>query len=457
MATRSGASIGILISLAIFTLLSLVLFVLTVVFAAKAQSLGRDLRGAQSDLSAAVRPEERDDRWEELKREAGSSGTGVVRHLDQNTRRLNTLLGAAPKDSAATIEERLTKRFGADAGTMARVVDRLEGEVGSLTQQLDEANRAKAAAQADLQNSIDRMDQMRADNEATVAALTAEIDRTKQAVDDYRSDVQVTKDDYQASLASSRSEGEERAADLQTSLSEARDQVLLLQEQLDRCRGVTRETSLRPIDEATLVDGAIVAVDPSTGEVSINRGRRNHIVLGMTFEVYTKGTVIQPDAQGEYPQGKAAIEVIRVEDGTSRARIIRSRKGNPVISSDVLVNPVYDPNKTYRFCVYGNFDTDHDGVATAAETDAIRRAIEDWGGVVSDTIGGDTDFLVLGASPILPPEPKIDDPVEVIDRYLRLKRVAERYDELFLTAVQAGIPVLNQSRFFTLTGLIGQR
>ena len=36
----------------------------------------------------------------------------------------------------------------------------------------------------------------------------------------------------------------------------------------------------------------------------------------MTFEVYTNGTVIKPDAQGEYPAGKAASEVIRVEDGT---------------------------------------------------------------------------------------------------------------------------------------------
>lgn len=457
MARSTGASIGILISLAIFTLLSLVLFVLTVVFAAKAQSLGRELRAAQTDLSAAVRPEEKDDRWEELKREAQSSGSGVVRYLDQNTRRLNTMLGAAPKDTPAIIEERLASRFGAEAGTMARVVDQLEGQVASLTQQLDEANRARAAAQADLQNSIDRMEQLRGENAATVAALTAEIDRTKQAVEDYRSDVQVTKDDYASSIASARSEGEQRAAELQTSLSEARDQVLLLQEQLDRCRGETRATALAPADEATIFDGAIVAIDAVSGEVAINRGARNHIVLGMTFEVYTGGTVIRPDDNGEYPTGKAAIEVIRVEEGTARARIIRERKGNPIIAGDVIVNPVYDPSKTYRFCVYGNFDTDNDGVATAAEADAIKRTIADWGGEVSAQIGGDTDFLVLGKPPYLPPEPKIDDPVEVIDRYLNLKRMAERYDELFQTAVQAGIPVLNQSRFETLTGLTGAR
>ncbi len=457
MATRSGASIGILISLAIFTLLSLVLFVLTVVFAAKAQSLGREFRGAQGDLAAAVRPEERDDRWEELKRDAQSSGSGVVRYLDQNNRRLNMLLGAAPKDTPSAIEERLTAQFGADAGSMSRVVDQLQGQVASLTQQLDEANRAKSAAQADLQNTVDRMEQIRTESDATVAALTAQIDQTKEAVENYRADVQETKDGYQSSLASARSEGESKAAELQAALSEAKDQALLLQEQLDRCRGETRETSLRPVDEATLVDGAVVAVDPISGEVSIDRGRRNHIVLGMTFEVYTKGTVIRPDANGNYPSGKASIEVIRVEDGTSRARIIRGRRGNPVIESDVLVNPVYDPSKKYRFCVYGNFDTNNDGTATAAETDEIRRAIVDWGGTVSDDIGGDTDFLVLGRPPILPPEPKIDDPIEVIDRYLRLKRVSERYDELFQTAVQAGIPVLDQNRFFTLTGLTGQR
>ena len=35
-----------------------------------------------------------------------------------------------------------------------------------------------------------------------------------------------------------------------------------------------------------------------------------------------------------------------------------------MVSGDVIANAVYDPKKSYRFVVFGAFDTDGDGVAT---------------------------------------------------------------------------------------------
>ena len=111
----------------------------------------------------------------------------------------------------------------------------------------------------------------------------------------------------------------------------------------------------------------------------------------------------------------------------------------------------------YSFTVFGNFDTNQDGTATAQEIHDIRAIINAWGGETSEDLQGDTDFLVLGERPILPPQPSADAPIEVIQRYLQLQRAVQKYDELFETARDTGIPVLNQNRLYTLTGLYARR
>jgi hypothetical protein len=173
----------------------------------------------------------------------------------------------------------------------------------------------------------------------------------------------------------------------------------------------------------------------------------------MTFAVYTEPTDIRPDADtGNYPEGKASLEVIRIDENTATARILRERRGNPVVRGDVVANAVYDPRKTYKFLVYGNFDADGDGRATFEEQTQIRARIEAWGGKVQSELTGDTDFLVLGERPVLPPEPAGNAPIEAINFYISLRRQAQRYDELFEKAQATSIPVLNQNRLYTLTG-----
>jgi hypothetical protein len=177
----------------------------------------------------------------------------------------------------------------------------------------------------------------------------------------------------------------------------------------------------------------------------------------MTFEVYTNASAIKADEQGNYPKGKATIEITRVlDDNSSIARIVREVSGNPVIAADVIANAVFDPRKVYSFVVFGNFDFDGDSVATPQETQNIKGIIESWNGRISDDITGDTDFVVLGEKPILPPQPKPTDPVELTERYILLRQQVTRYDSLLERAGQAGIPILNQNRLYTLTGGLGR-
>ena len=107
----------------------------------------------------------------------------------------------------------------------------------------------------------------------------------------------------------------------------------------------------------------------------------------------------------------------------------------------------------YNFVVFGNFDTNNDFVYTPQERSELAALVEEWGGRVESDISGETDFVVLGQRPTLPPAPKIDDPIEIVQRYRRLAQEQRKYDDLFNTASNTGIPVLNQNRFYTLTGL----
>ncbi len=458
MATR-GASTGILVSLAIFALLTLVLFVTTVIFAARSQKLGQEVDDLQQELATAIRPEEQDDRWEELKRQAGPR-TGVVRYLDRVNTELTRMIGVSPGAGPDELRQRIAAELelGEDetAPALLRLVDNQSQRIDELGARLDRAQADYAAAVADKEEAIRARQELRAEHRETVDTLTAEIDRTKELAEQYREEVEAAKDRFTDQLAESRSESSQEIASLEQDLQEARDQILVFQNMVENLRGATRQSTLRGRDEATLVDGVVLAVNPDGEEASISLGRRDNVVLGMTFEVYNAGATIRPNAEGDYPRGKASVEVTRVEQGSSRVRIIRINRGVPLIEGDQLVNPVYDPNKTYRFTVFGNFDTNNDGLATAREAEQIRGFIRDWGGEIQDDITGDTDFLVLGQPPILPADPGPDDPIEVIERYLSLKRVAQKYDELFEAAQKTSIPVLNRNRLFTLTGLHAQ-
>ena len=185
-----------------------------------------------------------------------------------------------------------------------------------------------------------------------------------------------------------------------------------------------------PLSEEALVDGKINQVNPIDNEVMISIGRDQKAVLGMTFAVYDNATDIRLDNDTqEYPQGKAVVEIVRVERSFSRARIIESSAGNPIVRGDVIANAIYDPTKTYKFVVDGLFDTDHDGIASRFERDTLEALIESWGGTLVPEITGDVDFVVLGEKPILPPQPGPGAPVATIQEYVRLQQEIQRYDD----------------------------
>jgi hypothetical protein len=244
-----------------------------------------------------------------------------------------------------------------------------------------------------------------------------------------------------------------RDVDIAGAKEEARqlkDRLAAAQARFDKLRVGVTEPMMRH------GDGKIIGFSQKD-YVTINLGRGAQIIPGMTFEVYDKNKGIpklpQAPTADETPAGKASIEVVAVSDTSSHARIVKLASGQQIVEGDILMNVVYDPHVKYNFYVYGKFDLDRNGIATAQETDIVRNLIAQWGGRTMAQLSVDTDFIVLGIQPVVPdfsPE-ELAQP-ENVKKKSDAERDLDQYKDIVDKAREMHIPVLNQNRFLYFTG-----
>ncbi len=404
MAARGGGTSGWGITTAILGVVCLTLFILTIVYVSKAQRAQRDL--AQFNA-----------------------------------------------DTVETLAQRLEAVPGASTNSLLGILRDRDAEIVRLQTERDQADAARQTANQDLANESARTQQLIKSHEETVARLNKDIDQYKAEVDSYRQGTNDFKAEADRRVEQIRQDLEARLAQTNQTVSALETEKLVLQEQVGKLRRERKSDILKPAEEFSLIDGEVIGVNPGQNEVFIGRGRRDKIVLGMAFTVYGERGAIRADPNtGDYPPGKATIEVINVGEDSSTARITSEIRGNPIVKGDVIANAVYDPAKTYKFMVYGNFDSNRDGVSTAGEAEDVRALIAAWGGQAVDDLVGDVDFLVLGQRPQLPPAPNSGTPLPVVNEWMRLNDIAVRYDKLLEQAVATSVPILNQNRLYTLTG-----
>lgn len=202
------------------------------------------------------------------------------------------------------------------------------------------------------------------------------------------------------------------------------------------------------------VDGRVVEV-AKNNVVYISLGTGDRIVNGMTFEVFDKNEGPPRSNDGLLPPGKASIEVLRVSPGSSECKVVRVAPGERVSNGDLLANAIYDSKTNIRFHVYGEFDLDQNGNANVNETEHIKRLITQWGGMVVDQINVDTDFVVMGKEPVLPPKPPQGDLIAE-QEYKQALQKWEAYHEVRDRALRLNIPVMGQDRFLVYVGYYDQ-
>lgn len=475
MAGRGGTSVGIMVTITILGLLSLGLFVSTIVFYGNLNTAKGELEAAQQGLSEYINAQERQDpRISQISDSARSSGKTVVGYLNDSQRQaVSTITNRADRGTYAEAMDRLDSvRFDAVArangwngqgqapslaqlvsgGSFEELLRQLNGSIERMESRIASAETAKEVAENDLRNEQDRSQARDAQHRTTLAAINDELAQYRSEVEQYRDGTNQHRGDMDDRVSRIQEQATSRENQLLDRIASLEEENLDQRDQIERLRGDRKADLLEGRPEESLVDGRVVAVDPAEGTATIDLGANDKIRVGLTFAVYEEPSAIRPNEDGEYPRGKGSLEVIRIDGTSAICRVTSERAGNPVVKGDVIANAVYDPKKVYKFMVVGNFDVNRDGIATEAERVAIAALIGEWGGVVTDELSGDVDFLVMGSRPTLPPPPPLDAPIPVVEQFVQAQQVIARYDELFQQAAATSLPVLNQNRLRTLIG-----
>jgi hypothetical protein len=311
------------------------------------------------------------------------------------------------------------------AGDAAKQIALLQTEVQKAQDDVSSADKIK-------NDALDRAQKAENDSQSRIKQMA-------QAMDGERGQMNA-----QLQKAQQAIEAKGRELDTETKLAQQ------LTQKLDGRR-------ISPIDPLLRQpDGQIMSV-ASENTVYINLGFGDHLVPGMTFEVYSRreGIPKQTDLMSseDMPVGLASIEVEEVLASVSRCRVIHTEIGQHITEGDLIANLVYDRNTKYNFVVYGDFDLGQTGKVKDSDRQKIEALIEEWGGHVQKNINVDTDFVVMGA------EPTIDQftPEDLQDPLNRQKQEDEKaaydaYQSQLDQAQKLGIPIMNQNRFLYFSG-----
>ncbi len=455
MAARTGASVGVAVTITVLGAFALGFFVTTMVFYGQAQRAKGDLAAADANYKQFVSPSQREHAViRAILEEARSDGNKtVVEYLAGNR---SELLGSITGDASTAMtqyRDQLQALPDIAEGSLLDLIKKKNNEIASLSIRLEESDAQRRAAQETAEYEANRVATIEAAFNQTAANMQANIDDYSARVIYLEEILAQIEGRYTDRIEETRAQAETETGSMQARLDITTRDNNLLKDQLARLKGQGKSDRLKPLNEAELVDGRIDQIINANKEVLLSIGRNQKAVLGMTFAVYDNATEIRVNPEtNEYPAGKAVIEIIEVEDEFSRARIVASSQGNPIIRGNVIANAVYDPRKTYKFIVDGLFDVNGDGVANDYETEELEALIEHWGGKLEDQVVGDIDFVVLGEKPILPPPPGPGAPIVIMQEYVRLQREIQRYDDLLIRAEDASIPLLNANRLQTLIG-----
>ena len=335
--------------------------------------------------------------------------------------------------------------------------------VEKLKMALDNLADARLAARrrfAQLQNRFDDMVAAAAEKEQV---LLAEKEKYQNLVEEIRSDYQQLESlvkqtaEQRVELLASQLDQEKTAGKQQSQqllqteakLKMSQDKMLRTQKQLEQI------VPPQDIDVAAFEpDGKILLVNNQAGIVYLNIGSSDRVYRGLTFSVYEKNMPIPKTGKG-----KAEIEVFDLEENVSAARIITSKKTNPIVTDDFAANLIWDSTKSNVFVVAGYFDLDNDGHLDAEAVDRIKSLIGKWGGTVSNAVSVNTDFVVLGEAPEILRKPSFEE-MEIypgiMEKYQNSVKNLADYNNAQARALELAIPVFNIERFLYFIGYKSQ-
>ena len=408
MATRPAGS-GVLVTLVTFVLTTVAFLVLAVVFYSQMMSATEMSIKSKSDIKNLKT---------ELEKAKTPNDEALALYKQTATERDALKLTASQQEKSIQ-------------GT-AKTIDELNSQLTAVRKSLADATTERQAA----------IDAAKKD----IAPLTNATTEYDKSIEDVQKITHDSKDDVERNYRA-------RIDEMQLNIDGLGKERDTLRSRLEQAEKKLSEFEVKPEDPSSLVDGHVIEIGGPDATVYLDIGRKHRVVPGMTFEVFTTADQVQNNKEGKL-RGKASVQVLRVTEDTSTARVTRSSANQPINRNDVLINAVYSPTYTYRMMVYGKFDVNNDGKTSTGEASVIRNRIQEWGGKVIDSekVTGDLDFVVIGNPPPEPlPLSSSAGDIEV-QAYTQAKNDYDTYNRIMKEATEAKIPVLNWNRFQVLTG-----
>lgn len=454
MAGKTSSSVGVGVAITLLSVCTLALFVAFAIFFGKYNSQKEEYNRQKAEIGQFIASNEmKDAALLALAADAKKSNQSLVAYLTKQVGSIMKTTTGVENTKFSEYDDKVKAALGGEAGNVLGALAAKNDQIAALTTAAADSDAARKRAEEALAKEADKVkgtqDELKAENDK----LNAKIAGYEAELKGYRDGLDGAQEQMTKAIAALQADADAKQKILEAKNAALERENLVIVEQLAKLRGQQGAEVLKAQNEEALVDASIVGVSPDGKQVVINVGSSQKVPLGITFAVYSEAKQIRVDEKtGEYKRGKAVIEVINVGGDTATCRVNAETKGSPVVKGDVVANAVYDPAKTYKFVVFGNFDTNGDGVATPLEKSDMVAMIEGWGGKVASELAGDIDFLVLGEKPILPPRPSDGSPFEVVQQYMTLQQEVGKYDELYKSAQSTSVPILNQNRFMTLIG-----
>jgi len=344
------------------------------------------------------------------------------------------------------------KGASAESESMLSVLDRMK----------DTTNAAKAAELASQQKIVE----LSAENETLRKATLEKEEHYGQTVQKFAADANTTQSNFsalqsqmdqnakdmiamvEAKLAAS----EETARNLQKELNETRSQLDIAKQRLSLAEAQLSKILPPPDSEAPAFrpDGQIISIDNKAGLVYINLGTADRVYRGLTFTVYDKGIPIPRDGKG-----KAEIEVLEPKERMSIARIAVANPKKPVLVDDIVANLVWENDRSWVFVVAGDFDLNRDGSPDVDGVEKVKALIMSWGGKVAKEISPSTDFVVIGAEPVVPYKPTGEEVMTnpaAMNKYETALAAQEAYKSVLAQAQSLSLPIFSLERLLYMTG-----
>jgi hypothetical protein len=133
-------------------------------------------------------------------------------------------------------------------------------------------------------------------------------------------------------------------------------------------------------------DGEVIRVASALNTVFIDIGSADGLTLNRTFSIYDKSAT-----DFERAETKGKIEVIRVGQFRSEAKITEDSPTDPILRGDHILTATWDPGFSVQIALAGRFDLDGDRYD---DTEKLTRMIERNGGRV--VAGHDTEGSITG-------------------------------------------------------------